>query len=56
MTGVSKRRVHSTEFKAKIVMQAIRSGKTFNEIGHHCGVHPVVASQWKKAIQDQAAT
>ena len=56
MTEVKKRKVHSAEFKAKVGMEAILGEKTLNEIGQQYGVHPVVVSQWKKAIQEQAAT
>ena len=51
-----KRKVHSSEFKAKVGLEALRGVKTINEIGQEYGVHPVQVGQWKKAIQEQAST
>ncbi len=56
MTEVKKRKVHSAEFKAKLGMEAVRGMKTLNEIGQQYGVHPIVVSQWKREILEQAAT
>ncbi|WP_325949115.1 IS3 family transposase [Pseudomonas putida] len=56
MAEVSKRRVHSAEFKAKVGMEAARGVKTLNEIGQQYGVHPVVVGQWRKEIVQRAAT
>jgi len=49
-----RRKVHSSEFKAKIGLEALKGVKTINEIGQEYGVHPVQVGQWKKAIQEQA--
>lgn len=50
MAEVSKRKVHSAEFKAKVGMEAVRGVKTFNEVGQQYGVHSVVVGQWRKEI------
>ncbi len=54
MSEAKKRKAHSPEFKAKVGLEALRGGKTINEIGQEYGVHPVTVGQWKKAIQEQA--
>ncbi len=54
MSEKKKRKVHRSEFKAKVGLEALRGVKTINEIGQEFGVHPVQVGQWKKAIQEQA--
>jgi transposase-like protein len=54
MSETRKRKVHSSEFKAKVGLEALKGVKTINEIGQEYGVHPVQVGQWKKAIQEQA--
>jgi transposase-like protein len=54
MGEAKKRKVHSSEFKAKVGLEAIRAVKTVNEIGQEYGVHPVQVGQWKKEIQERA--
>ena len=49
MSEKGKRKVHGSEFKAKVGLEAIRGVKTINEIAQEFGVHPVQVSQWKKA-------
>lgn len=49
-----KRKTFSSEFKAKVGLEAVRGVKTINEIGQDYGVHPMQISHWKKAIQEQA--
>jgi transposase-like protein len=41
MSEVKSRQFHSSEFKAKIGLEALRGGNTINEIGQEYGVHPV---------------
>lgn len=41
-------RRHSTDFKVKVVLEALREQKTMAELGSEYGVHPVQISQWKK--------
>ena len=43
-----QRRQHSGEFKAKVVLEALRGERTLNEIAAAYGVHPMQITQWKK--------
>lgn len=54
MTEIKKRKIHTPEFKAKVGLEALRSGKTINQISQEFGVHPIQVGQWKKAIQEDA--
>ena len=56
MSEAKKRKLHSSELKAKVGLEALRGVKTINEIGQAHGVHPVQVGQWKRDIQDQAST
>lgn len=51
-----KRKSFSSEFKAKVALEAIQGIKTLNEIGQECGVHPVQVGKWKKELQKQASS
>jgi transposase-like protein len=55
MSEGKKRRVHTAEFKGKVALEAVRGVKTVTEIAQEYGVHPVLVSQWKKEILDNAA-
>jgi transposase-like protein len=41
-TSKRPRRRHSAEFKAKVVVAALREDKTINQLSTEFGVHPVV--------------
>lgn len=56
MSETKKRKVHTPDFKAKVGLEALRSGKTINQIGQEFDVHPVQVGLWKKAIQEQSKT
>jgi putative transposase len=47
---MSKRRTHSSEFKAKVAMEAISSRKTILEIAADHASHPIQVRQWKKRL------
>jgi transposase len=47
-TSKRTRKRHSAEFKAKVVVAALREDRTLNQLGAEYGVHPVVISDWKK--------
>jgi len=47
-TSKRTRKRHSAEFKAKVVVAALREDKTLNQLSTEFGVHPVVISDWKK--------
>ncbi|NTW54433.1 MAG: transposase [Chlorobaculum sp.] len=46
----------SSDLKAKVALEAIHSLKTLNEIAREFGVHPVQVGNWKKELQEQAAS
>lgn len=52
----AKRKTYTASFTAKVGLEAIRGGKTANEIGPEHEVHPVQVGQWKKEILEQAGT
>ena len=54
MTEPKKRKLHTAEYKAKVALEALRSGKTINQIGQEFDVHPVQVGLWRKALKDQA--
>ena len=47
-----KRRKFSTEFKAQVVLEAIKSQKTINQIAQEEGVLTVQVSTWKNDLQE----
>ena len=50
-----KRKNFSSQFKAKVALEAIRGVKTVTEIAQAFGVHPTQVGQWKKVLQEQAS-
>ena len=46
--GIKKR--HTNEFKAKVVMAALREDRTLSELASQFGVHPITIGLWKKAV------
>ena len=46
------RRRHSSEFKAKVALEALKGQKTLNELATEFGVHPMQISQWKRQAQE----
>ncbi len=51
-----KRQFFSAQQKAKVALEAIRGIKTVNEIAQQFEVHPTRVGQWKKELQEQAAS
>jgi transposase-like protein len=49
---MSKRRTHSSEFKARVAMEAISGRKTIQEIAAD---HAIQVSQWKRQLLDGAS-
>ncbi len=45
-----KRRNHSTAFKAKVALEAIKGEKTMSELATQFGLHPNQIQQWKKQL------
>ena len=56
MSEAKKRTIPTPAFKAKVGLEAVRGGKTINDMGQEYGVPPVQVGLWKKAIQAQAKT
>jgi transposase-like protein len=48
------RKKYDKAFKAKIALEAIRGGKTLQEIAMAYGVHPNLAAQWKSHLVEGA--
>ena len=46
--GVTKRRRHSAEFKAKVVLAALREDKTQNQLAGEFEVRPLQIAHWKR--------
>ena len=51
-----KRKVHSAEFKAKVALETLKGKKTINELAAEYGIHPNLVTNWKKQLQEQAAS
>ena len=47
--GTTRRR-HSSAFKAKVALEALKGAKTLNELATEFGVHPVQIAQWKRQL------
>ena len=47
-----QRRKHTSEFKARVALEAIRGLKTINEIAAEFEIHPVMVGNWKKEMLD----
>ena len=56
MDEKKKRRVFSSEFKARVGLEAVRRVKTLNEIARDYEIHQVQICKWKKVVQGQAKT
>lgn len=54
MTKRRPRRNHSTGFKAKVALAAIRGDKTLNELAEMFEVHPNQIVQWKQQLLSHA--
>ena len=45
---VNKRRQHGADFKARVVLEALKGEKTINELASLYQVHPTQITAWKK--------
>jgi transposase-like protein len=43
-----QRRQQSGEFKAQVVLEALRGERTLNAMAAHDGVHPLQMTPWQK--------
>jgi transposase InsO family protein len=44
---------YSSDFKVKVVLEAVKGQKTLNEISSEYGVHTTQITQWKKQVLDE---
>lgn len=52
---MTKRKQHTSAFKAQVALAAIRGDKTINEVAAHFGVHPTLIHDWKRKLLAGAA-
>jgi transposase len=50
-----KRRNHSSEFKAKVALAALKGDRTIVELAEPFEVHPNQIADWKRQLQENAA-
>ncbi len=50
-----KRRVHSPEFKTKVVIEILKGEKTSSQLAGKFGIHPAVLCDWKKQFLQSAS-
>jgi transposase-like protein len=53
---MAMRKKHSTEFKAKVALEAIKGEQTIQEIAQKYEVHPNQVTTWKKQLLDNATS
>ena len=47
------RKNHTSEFKSKVAMAALREDRTMSELSSEYGVHPIQIGVWKKVVREQ---
>ncbi len=47
------RRKHSSEFKARVALEAVKGMKTIIEIAAEYEIHPVMVGNWKKEMLER---
>ena len=50
MTNI--RKVHSSAFKSRVALEAVKESKTINVLASEFGVHPNQIGLWKKQLKD----
>jgi transposase-like protein len=51
-----KRRKHSSQFKFKVALEAVKESATLNEIASDNNIHPNQVSTWKKQLLAEGPT
>ena len=49
-----KRRNHSSSFKAKVALAALKGDRTLAELSAHFDVHPNQITEWKRQLAENA--
>ena len=52
---MSRRKQFSGEFKARVVLEALKEDRTVAELSQECGVHPTQIHAWKKEAREVLA-
>jgi transposase len=50
------RRTHSAAFKAKVALAAVKGERTLAELAQQFNVHPNQITEWKRQLQERAAS
>jgi transposase-like protein len=50
---MTTRKQDSPQFKARVVIEAIRGEKTLSQLGSQFKVHPIQVAKWRKAALEQ---
>jgi transposase-like protein len=56
MLMAKKRKVHSSEFKAKVALAAVKELETASQLSSRYGVHPSQIHQWKRQLVADASS
>lgn len=49
------KKTHTSEFKAKVALTALKENRTMSELASDFGVHPISIGLWKKTATDNFA-
>ena len=47
------RKSHSSAFKAKVALEAVKKEKTVAQLSSEYGVHPNLITKWRKQLREQ---
>jgi len=53
---MNKRKRYSSEFKAKVALEALKEQKTLSELANQYQIHSVQISTWKKQLLDGSSS
>lgn len=49
-----QRKRYTSEFKAKVALEAVKGQRSIQELASHFELHPNQISEWKKEVTDRA--